>query len=61
MADRLLSAAMERIPPQLEAPQEATEASEAAEEQQGRGEPHSATGRAQEGVRRSWWRRVFGG
>jgi hypothetical protein len=32
MTDRLLSAAMERIPPQLEAPQEATEAAEAAEE-----------------------------
>ncbi|HZB09014.1 MAG TPA: helix-turn-helix domain-containing protein [Rubrobacter sp.] len=34
---------------------------EPGEEQQGRGEPHSATGGAQEDVRRSWWRRVFGG
>jgi hypothetical protein len=39
---------------------EATEAHEAAEEQQGRGQPHSATGGAQEGARRPWWRRVFG-
>jgi excisionase family DNA binding protein len=38
-----------------------TEAQEAAEEQQGRGEPHSATGGAQEGARRPWWRRMFGG
>ncbi len=36
-------------------------APEAAEEQQGRGEPRAATGEAQEGVRRPWWRRVFGG
>ena len=60
-ARRLLMAALERIPPQLEAPQEPPEAPEPGEEQQGRGEPHSATGGAQEGVRRSWWRRVFGG
>jgi len=47
---------------ELYAPGEAAEASEAAEEQQGRGEePHSATGGAQEGARRPWWRRVFGG
>jgi excisionase family DNA binding protein len=37
-----------------------TEAHETAEEQQGRGEPHSATGGAQEGARRPWWRRVLG-
>jgi hypothetical protein len=61
MTDRLLSAAMERIPPQLEAPQEARESPETAQEQQERGEPHSATGGAEEGVRRPWWRRVFGG
>ena len=39
---------------------EQTEAHEAAEEQQGRGQPHSATGGAQEGAGRPWWRRVFG-
>jgi chromosome segregation ATPase len=44
-----------------------TEAHEAAEEQQGRGEPHFATGGAQEGAqgaqsedRRPWWRRMLG-
>jgi hypothetical protein len=36
-------------------------AHEAAEEQQGRGQSQSATGGAQEGARRPWWRRVFGG
>jgi hypothetical protein len=59
---RLLAAALERIPPQLEAPQEARESPETA-----RGEPEgaghqSAAGGAQEGVqRRPWWRRMFGG
>jgi hypothetical protein len=60
-ARRLLAAALERIPPQLEAPQEASEAAEAAEAQQGRGEPHPATGGAQGGARSPWWRRVLGG
>ena len=45
---------------ELYALREAPEASEAAEEQQGRGEPHSDTPGAQEGVQRPWWRRVFG-
>jgi hypothetical protein len=39
MTDRLLSAAIERIPPQLEAPQEARESPQTADEQQGRGHP----------------------
>jgi hypothetical protein len=47
---RLLAAALERIPPQLEAPAEATQTVD--EPQQ-----HSATG----GVERPWWRRVFRG
>jgi hypothetical protein len=34
-------------------------AHETAEEQQGRGEPHSATGGPREGARRPWWRRMF--
>src|SRR5215217_8236140 len=62
-ARRLLMAALERIPPQLEAPAQAPEARESpetAEEQQGRGEPHSATVESQEGAQRPWWRRVFG-
>jgi hypothetical protein len=45
-ARRLLAAALERIPA-IEARQETSEATEAAEEQQGRGKPHSATGGAQ--------------
>jgi hypothetical protein len=62
VVDRLLSAAMERIPPQIEAPRETPEAAETAEEQQGRGESHSATVGTQEGVqRRGFWRRLFGG
>jgi DNA-binding Lrp family transcriptional regulator len=35
-------------------------AHETAEEQQGRGEPHSATGGAQERTQSPWWRRIFG-
>ena len=48
-------------PPAQEAPSQAQESTETAQEQQERGEPHSATGGAEEGVRRPWWRRVFGG
>jgi hypothetical protein len=60
-ARRIIAGLVERIPA-IEAPAEAPEASEAAEETQGRGEPHSATGEAQEGVqRRGFWRRLFGG
>jgi hypothetical protein len=58
--DTLMAQLMQRIP-QLEASPEASEASEAAEEQQGTGLPRSATGEAQEGVQRPWWRRLFGG
>jgi hypothetical protein len=59
---RLLAAALERIPPQLEAPQEARESPQTVEEGSERAEPRPATGGAQEGVqRRPWWRRVFGG
>jgi excisionase family DNA binding protein len=36
------------------------ESSDAADEQQGRGETHPATGEAQESARRPWWRRVLG-
>ncbi len=50
---RLLAAALERIPPQLEAresPQTARDASEGAS-------PHSAARGTQEATRRPWWRR----
>ncbi len=61
-ARRLLMAALERIPPQIEPPRKAPEASETAEEQQGRGQSHYDTPGAQESVqRRPWWRRVLGG
>jgi len=57
---RIIAALTSRIPA-IEAPAETPGAAETAEEQQGRGEPHSATGGAQEGVqRRPWWRRMFG-
>ena len=59
-ARRLLMAALERIPPQLEAPSEAPEVPETVEEAP-EAEPRSATGGAQEDARRPWWRRVLGG
>jgi len=40
---------------------EVPEAPETAREAPDRAEPRSATGASQEGVRRPWWRRVFGG
>lgn len=40
---------------------EGQESAQTADEQQGRDQAHSATGEAQEGARRPWWRRVFGG
>jgi hypothetical protein len=60
VTDHLLSAALERIP-ELEAPSDAPESPETLEEEPGSAEPHFATGGAQEGVQRSWWRRWFGG
>ena len=53
---RLLAAALERIPPQLEAPSETRESPETATEDRGV-EPHPE--RVEERV--SWWRRMFGG
>jgi excisionase family DNA binding protein len=46
---------------ELEALREPRESSETVEESPERGEPHSATEGAQEGVRRPWWRRIFSG
>jgi hypothetical protein len=46
---------------ELHARREAPKTYEAADEQQGWGEPRPATRGAQEGARRSWWRRLFGG
>ena len=57
---RLLLRALERIPPQLEAPQEAPDDAETVEEAPERAD-QSATGGGQEGVQRPWWKRIFGG
>jgi chromosome segregation ATPase len=46
---------------QLYARRESRESPEAADEQQGRGEPHSDVPGSQESARRPWWRRVFRG
>jgi hypothetical protein len=51
-AKRLLMAALERIPPQVEAPSEARESHQTADEQQGRGEPRPATVESQESIQR---------
>jgi hypothetical protein len=59
-ARRLLMAALERIPPQLEAPSEARESRETVEEEHGRAETHPDAAGTQEDVRRPWWRRMFG-
>jgi excisionase family DNA binding protein len=58
---RLLAAALERIPPQLEASPERPETPTEATEQPGRVGPQTSVEGAQEGVERPWWRRVFGG
>jgi hypothetical protein len=56
-ARRLLMAALERIPPQLEAPPgEARESPERAPEGQS---DVTAPPEPQEGVQRPWWRRLF--
>ena len=61
MTDRLLSAALERVPPQLEAPPEARESPETVEEEPERAEePRPTTVESQDPVQRPWWRRVFG-
>jgi hypothetical protein len=58
---RIIAALTSRIPA-IEAPQEASEDAETLEEAPDRAEePRSATGGAQEGARRPWWRRVFRG
>ena len=60
-ARRLLMAALERIPPALEAPGDAEtveEAPEGAEPRPAAGGAHEPTQGAQ---RRSWWRRLIGG
>jgi IS30 family transposase len=60
-ARRLLMVALERIPPQLEAPQEATGGAERGEEEPEWAEPHPATGEDQTVTTRPWWRKLLGG
>lgn len=60
-ARRLLMAALERIPPQLEAPSEARESPQTVEEETEGAEARPATVESQEGEQRPWWRRWFGG
>jgi excisionase family DNA binding protein len=59
--DTLMAQLMQRIP-EIEAPSEARGAPEAVEDasEEGAEQPRSAAGGAEEGVRRPWWRRVFG-
>jgi hypothetical protein len=60
---RLLAAALERIPPAIEAPQEPRESPETTESTGPRERrPFTDEERAQEAAQpRSWWRRMFGG
>jgi excisionase family DNA binding protein len=59
---RLLMAALERIPPQIEPPRDERESPSTAEEASEGAEPRPDTPGAQEGVqRRSWWRRILRG
>ena len=46
---------------ELFARREPRESPQTVEEEPERAEPHSAAGEAQEGVRRPWYRRIFGG
>jgi hypothetical protein len=58
--DTLMAQLMQRIP-ELEASSEARESPQTAAEEPERAEPRPATGGAQEGVQRPWWRRIIGG
>jgi hypothetical protein len=58
---RLLAAALERIPPQLEPPRDTPRVDETASAEPDREEPRPASDGIQEGSEpRSWWRRWFG-
>jgi hypothetical protein len=58
---RLLAAALERIPPQLEAPSEPREVPETVKEQPERAEPRPTATETQEPLQsRPWWRKLFG-
>jgi hypothetical protein len=59
--DHIIAGLVERIPPAIEAPSEARGAPEPVEDEPERAEPRSDAPGPQEGARRPWWRRVFGG
>jgi hypothetical protein len=59
-ARRIIAGLVERIPA-IEPPQEATDSSETVEEEPERAAPRPDASGAQEGVRRPWWQRWFGG
>jgi len=59
-ADTLLARLMDRLP-ELEASTEARGEPETAAQEPEEAAPRPATGEAQEGGHRPWWRRVFGG
>jgi hypothetical protein len=61
-ARRLLAAALERIPPQIEAPSEPPESPESSADMPMGPTPQEASEAAQEPTERvSWWRRLFRG
>ena len=60
-ARRLLMAALERIPPQLEAPRDQRESAESEASPGPTDTPTEARGGVQEATSRPWWRRLFGG
>jgi hypothetical protein len=57
---RIIAALTSRIPA-IEAPADEREAPETVGEQQDMGKPRSDAPGPQDGVRRPWWRRMFGG
>jgi hypothetical protein len=57
---RIIAALTSRIPA-IEAPADEREAPETVDEQQDMGKPWSDAPGPQDGVRRPWWRRMFGG
>jgi hypothetical protein len=60
-ARRLLAAALERIPQQLEAPTAPSEPRESPESPSPSPAPTGTPEGPQEGVQRPWWKRIFGG
>jgi hypothetical protein len=58
--DHLLAAALERIPPQIEAPRDERESPTEAATDTESTEPLAGTPGPQERISRPWWRRLFG-